>query len=89
MMIIAAGFYLIGCVLLFDPSTRLAGILVMVGVVLLHLAELKIAIRIGREYVISVPRIIFMDMLFGFTWWLPLKNGITNYQPISKTDPIR
>jgi hypothetical protein len=76
LMLCVAGIYLIGLYLLISPTTRLAGLFLLIGVISLHLAELKIAIRIGREFNIPVSRIFIMDMVFGFTWWLPLKNGI-------------
>jgi hypothetical protein len=78
MMVSVACLYLIGCVLLIFHTTRLAGILLLSGLILLHLAELKTAIRIGHEQGVSISRIVFMDMIFGFTWWLPLKSEIIN-----------
>jgi len=78
MMVIAVGLYLIGCALLVDRITRLAGILLLIGIVLLHAVELKTAMRIGRGQGIPAIKIIIMDMLFGFTWWFPLKNGFMN-----------
>lgn len=42
----------------------------------LHLFELKTALQIGRENGLSKLRIVVMNLIFGFTWWVPLKQGI-------------
>lgn len=42
----------------------------------LHLFELKTALKIGHEKGLSTLRIVVMNLLFGFTWWVPLKRGI-------------
>ncbi|PKO00930.1 MAG: hypothetical protein CVU42_02100 [Chloroflexi bacterium HGW-Chloroflexi-4] len=42
----------------------------------LHLFELKTALNIGREKSLSTLRVVVMNLLFGFTWWVPLKRGI-------------
>jgi hypothetical protein len=43
---------------------------------LLHVSELPSAFRAGRAKGLSTARILFMDLLFGFTWWLPLRRGV-------------
>jgi len=42
----------------------------------LHLFELKTALKIGREKGLSTMRIVVMNLIFGFTWWVPLKRGV-------------
>lgn len=42
----------------------------------LHLFELKTALQVGRDKGLSTLRIVVMNLLFGFTWWVPLKQGI-------------
>lgn len=42
----------------------------------LHLFELKTALRIGHEKGLSDLRIVLKNLLFGFTWWVPVKRGI-------------
>jgi hypothetical protein len=42
----------------------------------LHLFELKTALRVGREKGLSTLRTVVKNLVFGFTWWVPLKNGI-------------
>lgn len=75
MMAGAVALYLLGIVLVLLPGTRTAGVLILAGVLLLHIAEIKTALRIGRQHGIRDTRTILMDMLFGFTWWLPLHKG--------------
>ena len=42
----------------------------------LHVFELKTALKIGRAKGLSTLRVVVMNLLFGFTWWVPLKQGI-------------
>ena len=42
----------------------------------LHLFELKTALRIGRKKGLSDLHIVLKNLLFGFTWWVPLNQGI-------------
>jgi hypothetical protein len=42
----------------------------------LHLFELKTALRVGRDRGLYELRIVIMTLLFGFTWWVPLKREI-------------
>jgi hypothetical protein len=40
----------------------------------LHFVELiLIGFRTGREYGVSTRKSILMCMLYGYTWWLPLR----------------
>jgi len=41
-----------------------------------HPMELALALSIGRARGLSTLRILVKTMLFGFTWWLPLKLGV-------------
>ena len=75
MMSSAVLLYLLGLGMLVFPGTRLAGMILLASVLLLHTVEIKTALRIGRECQLSDTRIILMNMLFGFTWWLPLQKG--------------
>lgn len=43
---------------------------------LLHVFELKTALQVGRDRGLSKLRIVILNLLFGFTWWVPLKQGI-------------
>ena len=44
----------------------------------LHVAESPIGLKIGRAKDLSISRSLVKTWLFGFTWWLPVKNGILN-----------
>jgi hypothetical protein len=46
------------------------------AIFLLHVFELKTALAVGREKGLSIRRIVLKNLVFGFTWWLPLKKGI-------------
>lgn len=76
LMASAAGLYLLGLTLLTIPGARLGGGALVLGLFLLHLAETKTALKIGRARQLADARTILMNLAFGFTWWLPLKNGV-------------
>ena len=74
-MVCAVCLYLVGFYALLAPATRVTGEILVVGITLLHLFELKTALRIARARGISMARSILMNMAFGFTWWFPLHNS--------------
>jgi len=49
---------------------------VLFGWSILHPLELAMSLPIGREKGLTPEQIFFKTMLFGFTWWLPLKLGV-------------
>ncbi len=50
---------------------------VLIGLlVLLHLSEMRTVLRIGEEKGVGLARILVMNLLFGFTWWVPLRMGV-------------
>lgn len=61
-----------GCLL----QRPLVGLLGFVLLVLLHTGELIITLPLGRQKGLSSTRTLLMTLLFGFTWWVPLKRGI-------------
>lgn len=66
--VILGGSYLIG---------QARGGWILIGLlVLLHLTEMRTAMRIGAEKKIDPGRILAMNLLFGFTWWVPLRLGV-------------
>jgi hypothetical protein len=74
----AIGLYSIALLLgywLFPGSTLYAGSF-FAGLVLLHTSEIPYARKIGSEKNIPFSRVVVKTILFGFTWWLPLKKGI-------------
>lgn len=47
------------------------------GLLLSHVGELVLfSMKIGKEKQIPATMIIMKTLLYGFTWWLPLKMGI-------------
>ncbi len=54
------------------------GWLIFAALIVLHLFEMKTALKVGREKGLSNRRIIIKNLIFGFTWWIPLKRGIFN-----------
>ena len=41
-----------------------------------HPMELALALAIGKARGLSILRTVIKTLLFGFTWWLPLKLGV-------------
>ncbi|HSV97410.1 MAG TPA: hypothetical protein VLM75_10820 [Spirochaetota bacterium] len=67
-LIVLTGFY-------FIPNTALIGA-VLIGLLVLHASEIPHAKRIALPKGISARTTVIKTMLFGFTWWLPLKKGV-------------
>ena len=58
------------------PGKTLYAWSIFSGLLLLHTSEIAIVRKIGREKNVSLLRVVVKTILFGFTWWLPLKKGI-------------
>ena len=76
LMAAALGLYLLGLGLWLFSSAPWLGAGLFQGILLLHTVELRTALAIGRQRRLSDARIIAKTLAFGFTWWLPLKNGL-------------
>jgi hypothetical protein len=51
--------------------------LVLIGWGIGHPLELASSIPIAKSKGISLETTFIKTMIFGFTWWLPLKKGVT------------
>jgi hypothetical protein len=59
------------------PDSYLLSRVFFIGLLILHIAEIQIAsLKIGREKKVPDSMTVLKTILFGFTWWLPLKKGI-------------
>lgn len=58
------------------PGSQLKAWGFFIGLVILHAAELPTTLRLGREKGLNQGRVILKTLLFGFTWWVPLKKEI-------------
>lgn len=76
LMSFALGLYLLGLGLWIFSSLRWVGAGLTLGILVLHICELKTAIQIGQKKNLSNAQIWLMCLAFGFTWWLPLKQGV-------------
>jgi hypothetical protein len=75
----AIGLYAISLLLgywLFPDSTLCAWSF-FAGLVFLHTTEIPFIKDICLEKNIPLSAIVVKTLLFGFTWWLPIKKGIT------------
>lgn len=57
-------------------TIKIFWLIVLLGWSILHPLELAVSLPIGKEKGLTPEKIFFKTMLFGFTWWLPLKLGV-------------
>ena len=70
-------FIFFGVFFPFDGSfIKILWIFVLLGWTILHPLELAMSLPIGKEKGLTPERIFIKTMVFGFTWWLPLKLGV-------------
>jgi hypothetical protein len=43
---------------------------------LAHCAEIPASSKIGRDKGLSLVRVVVKTLIFGFTWWVPVKKGV-------------
>lgn len=57
---------------------ELSGIVRIAFVVLLliHCSELPISIQIAKKNRVPIRTAVLKTLVFGFTWWLPLRKGV-------------
>jgi hypothetical protein len=67
---IALGYWLF-------PNSTLYAWSIFAGLMLFHVCEIPGAVKIAGEKNVSPLKAAAKTFLFGFTWWLPLKKGIT------------
>jgi hypothetical protein len=53
-----------------------AGRALMIMIVLLHASELRVSIPLAKKRNLSTGIAALKTMLFGFTWWVPYKQGL-------------
>lgn len=58
------------------PEGGLKAWSIFIGLVVLHVAETPVGLRVGREKNLPIRRTLIKTWAFGFTWWLPVKKGI-------------
>jgi hypothetical protein len=61
------------------PDNFLLSNVFFIGILLLHVGQIPArSMKIGNDKKIPGPMIIIKTILFGFTWWFPLKQGVIN-----------
>ena len=79
-------FLMIGAIVLYGlslalgrylfPGDPLMSRIFFIGLVILHLVEIPaVSLKIGREKGLPTSLVVLKTLLYGFTWWLPLKKG--------------
>jgi len=58
------------------PESRTGKAALPIALFILHLSEVPLSLRIGKSKGISQQRVVINTLLFGFTWWLPIKRGV-------------
>jgi len=54
---------------------RIVWLCVLLGWSILHPLELAVSLPIAKEKGVTLESAVIKTLLFGFTWWLPLKLG--------------
>ncbi len=63
-----------------SPSVTITWWVITLALVIGHPLELIMAIPIGKKAGISLQKTIINTLIFGFTWWVPLKRGVFKQQ---------
>ncbi len=58
------------------PENSLKAWSPFLALVVIHASELPITFKLGKEFGLSSQNVLIKTMLYGFTWWVPLKKGI-------------
>lgn len=59
------------------PDSYLLSRIFFFGLLIVHILEIPtVSLKIGREKKIPDSMTVLKTILYGFTWWLPLKKGI-------------
>jgi hypothetical protein len=66
---IALGLYLF-------PGDFFLSRIFFIGLLVIHALEIAVSWKIGKDKQIPASMIVLKTILFGFTWWVPLKRGI-------------
>ena len=80
-------FLMIGAIVLYGlslvlgrylfPGDPLMSRVFFIGLLILHIVEIPAAsLKIGRDKGLPASQVVMKTILYGFTWWLPLKKGI-------------
>ncbi len=70
-------FVIFGAFYTFDSQTvTMTWWTITLALALGHTLELIMAIPIGRDAGLSLQKTIIYTLIFGFTWWVPVKRGI-------------
>ena len=70
--------FLIVLVIVGENNLSLVAGIAFVVLFFIHLAELPISLSIGREKNLGTGTVVIKTLVFGFTWWLPLRKGMIN-----------
>ncbi|MFT7126406.1 MAG: hypothetical protein ACI9HX_000076 [Pseudoalteromonas tetraodonis] len=84
--IVLLAFHIVATYTLFTNPDAFGLIWIKVWLIMFiaHVFELPIAFLATKERPASMVQTIFMTMLFGFTWWLPVRLGVFGRSPIKR-----
>jgi len=74
----ALGLWIISVVagyLLF-PENHLKAWGFFVALIIIHSSELMTSLKVGNEKGLSTSTTVIKTLLYGFTWWVPVRKGI-------------
>ncbi len=59
-----------------SPMTRIVWVIVLCGWGIGHPLELTKSLPIAKEANVSLGSAVVKTLIFGLTWWVPLKRGV-------------
>ena len=62
--------------LLFFEEYGIRAWALFIVLIVIHVSEIPLCVKLGRERGVLSATAVFKALLFGFTWWVPLKRGI-------------
>lgn len=80
LQVLALGLLLVILPLGYALGYPAAGWGLLAAVLLLHLAELRITLPLARRNHLSRSSVVLKTMLFGFTWWVPLRRRLSDHE---------
>ncbi len=58
------------------PDSAVAAPALLGVLFLMHCGELPVSLKIGKAKGLTTFRVVVKTVIFGFTWWVPLKKGV-------------
>lgn len=82
-------FVFLGALFPFSGMRKLIWFSLIIIMAIGHPIELFISLPIGKKAGFSAEKTVFGTLIFGVTWWLPVKIGVFTENEVSQQLPCR